>query len=162
MINILYSNEKNFKLTEKDEENIKQVIEKVLESENLDNKEIEISISIVDDEEIQELNRDYRGVDKVTDVLSFPLEMSFESQYIMLGDIIINFNQLERQAEDLGHSNERELMYLTCHSILHLLGYDHIDDVDKEKMREREKYIMSSLGIYKDEKKWKKFNTKTY
>lgn len=153
MINILYSNEKNFKLTEKDEENIKQVIEKVLESENLDNKEIEISISIVDDEEIQELNRDYRGVDKVTDVLSFPLEMSFESQYIMLGDIIINFNQLERQAEDLGHSNERELMYLTCHSILHLLGYDHIDDVDKEKMREREKYIMSSLGIYKDEKK---------
>lgn len=131
---------------------IKNLIEKsiaaVLKVENLD-ENVEVSVSFVGDEEIRDLNRDYRGVDKSTDVLSFPMDDEFIIVSRILGDVIINTRRVMEQAEELGHSNERELSYLTVHSILHLLGYDHMEDEDKREMREREKLAMKELSIYR-------------
>ncbi|CAG7592734.1 Endoribonuclease YbeY [Peptoniphilus tyrrelliae] len=133
-------------------EEIKDLIEKsiaaVLKVEELD-ENVEVSVSFVGDEEIRELNRDYRGVDKSTDVLSFPMDDEFILDNRILGDVIINTRRVMEQAEELGHSNEREVSYLTVHSILHLLGYDHMEDEDKRQMREREKLAMKELSIYR-------------
>lgn len=133
-------------------EEIKDLIEKsiaaVLKVEELD-ENVEVSVSFVGDEEIRELNRDYRGVDKSTDVLSFPMDDEFILDNRILGDVIINTRRVREQAEELGHSNEREFSYLTVHSILHLLGYDHMEDEDKRQMREREKLAMKELSIYR-------------
>ena len=133
-------------------EEIKDLIEKsiaaVLKVEELD-ENVEVSVSFVGDEEIRELNRDYRGVDKSTDVLSFPMDDEFILDNRILGDVIINTRRVREQAEELGHSNEREVSYLTVHSILHLLGYDHMEDEDKRQMREREKLAMKELSIYR-------------
>ena len=133
-------------------EEIKNLIEKsisaVLKVENLD-ENVEVSVSFVGDDEIRELNREYRGVDKSTDVLSFPMDDEFIIDNRILGDVIINTRRVMEQAEELGHSNERELSYLTVHSILHLLGYDHMEDEDKKEMREREKLAMKELSIYR-------------
>lgn len=133
-------------------EEIKNLIEKsivaVLKVEGLD-ENVEVSVSFVGDEEIRDLNRDYRGVDKSTDVLSFPIDDEFIIVSRILGDVIINTRRVMEQAEELGHSNERELSYLTVHSILHLLGYDHMEDEDKKEMREREKLAMKELSIYR-------------
>lgn len=133
-------------------EEIKALIEKsvaaVLKVEELD-ENVEVSVSFVGDEEIRELNRDYRGVDKSTDVLSFPMDDEFILDNRILGDVIINTRRVMEQAEELGHSNEREFSYLTVHSILHLLGYDHMEDEDKRQMREREKLAMKELSIYR-------------
>ena len=131
---------------------IKNLIEKsiaaVLKVENLD-ENVEVSVSFVGDEEIRDLNRDYRGVDKSTDVLSFPMDDEFIIDNRILGDVIINTRRVMEQAEELGHSEERELSYLTVHSILHLLGYDHMEDEEKREMREREKLAMKELSIYR-------------
>lgn len=133
-------------------EEIKNLIEKsiaaVLKIEKLD-ENVEVSVSFVDDDEIRDLNREYRGVDKSTDVLSFPMDDEFIIDNRILGDVIINTRRVMEQAEELGHSNERELSYLTVHSILHLLGYDHMEDEDKKEMREREKLAMKELSIYR-------------
>lgn len=133
-------------------EEIKNLIEKsiaaVLKVENLD-ENVEVSVSFVGDDEIRDLNREYRGVDKSTDVLSFPMDDEFIIDNRILGDVIINTRRVMEQAEELGHSNERELSYLTVHSILHLLGYDHMGDEDKKEMREREKLAMKELSIYR-------------
>ncbi|MGF0094968.1 rRNA maturation RNase YbeY [Peptoniphilus sp. SGI.035] len=133
-------------------EGIKNLIEKsiaaVLKIEELD-ENVEVSVSFVGDEEIRRLNSDYRGIDKSTDVLSFPMDDEFIIDNRILGDVIINTRRVMEQAEDLGHSNERELSYLTVHSILHLLGYDHMKDEDKKEMREREKLAMKELSIYR-------------
>ena len=133
-------------------EEIKNLIEKsisaVLKVENLD-ENVEVSVSFVGDDEIRDLNREYRGVDKSTDVLSFPMDDEFIIDNRILGDVIINTRRVMEQAEELGHSNERELSYLTVHSILHLLGYDHMKDEDKKEMREREKLAMRELSIYR-------------
>lgn len=133
-------------------EEIKNLIEKsiaaVLKIEELD-ENVEVSVSFVGDEEIRRLNSDYRGIDKSTDVLSFPMDDEFIIDNRILGDVIINTRRVMEQAEDLGHSNERELSYLTVHSILHLLGYDHMKDEDKKEMREREKLAMKELSIYR-------------
>lgn len=133
-------------------EEIKNLIEKsiaaVLKIEELD-ENAEVSVSFVGDEEIRRLNSDYRGIDKSTDVLSFPMDDEFIIDNRILGDVIINTRRVMEQAEDLGHSNERELSYLTVHSILHLLGYDHMKDEDKKEMREREKLAMKELSIYR-------------
>ena len=127
---------------------IEKSIAAVLKVENLD-ENVEVSVSFVGDEEIRDLNRDYRGVDKSTDVLSFPMDDEFIIVSRILGDVIINTRRVMEQAKELGHSNERELSYLTVHSILHLLGYDHMEDEDKKEMREREKLAMKELSIYR-------------
>ena len=113
----------------------------------------EVSLSIVDRDAIHKLNKDYRDVDRETDVLSFPLdEEGYDSEgnpIILLGDIVICLDVAEDQANDFGHSLEREMMYLICHSTLHLLGYDHIEEDDKREMRAKEKEVMKNLGVFK-------------
>lgn len=138
----------NIKITEEMKNLIEKSIKAVLKVEELDD-DVEVSVSFVGDEEIRDLNRDYRGVDKSTDVLSFPMDDEFIIDNRILGDVIINTRRVMEQAEELGHSDERELSYLTVHSILHLLGYDHIEDEDKKEMREREKLSMKELEIYR-------------
>ena len=121
----------------------------------------EVSVLLTDNEGIHELNRDYRGVDRPTDVLSFPAnelspgqfdaalcEEDAETGRLFLGDMAISLEKCEAQAVEYGHSFERELMYLTVHSTLHLLGYDHVDEGEmKRQMRGREDAIMSRLGV---------------
>ena len=123
-------------------------------------EDAEVDVTIVDDEEIHALNRDYRGMDKPTDVLSFP---EFEltpgqlpgaedadpgTGYVPLGDMVISMERVKAQAKEYGHSNRRELAYLAVHSVLHLLGYDHMDEgAQKAQMRGREEAIMSQLGL---------------
>lgn len=138
----------DIKITDEIKNLIEKSIAAVLKVENLD-ENVEVSVSFVGDEEIRDLNRDYRGVDKSTDVLSFPMDDEFIIVSRILGDVIINTRRVMEQAEELGHSEERELSYLTVHSILHLLGYDHMDDEDKKEMREREKLAMKELSIYR-------------
>lgn len=138
----------DIKITEEIKNLIEKSISAVLKIEKLD-ENVEVSVSFVDDNEIRDLNREYRGVDKSTDVLSFPMDDEFIIDNRILGDVIINTRRVMDQAEELGHSNERELSYLTVHSILHLLGYDHMEDEDKKEMREREKLAMKELSIYR-------------
>ena len=138
----------DIKITDEIKNLIEKSIAAVLKVENLD-ENVEVSVSFVGDEEIRDLNRDYRGVDKSTDVLSFPMDDEFIIVSRILGDVIINTRRVMEQAEEFGHSNERELSYLTVHSILHLLGYDHMEDEDKREMREREKLAMKELSIYR-------------
>ena len=111
----------------------------------------EISFSLVIPEEIQELNAEYRNIDKETDVLSFPMlefpededMRTYETGIpVMLGDIVISTTRAAEQAEAYGHSLEREICYLSVHSVLHLLGYDHMEEDEKRVMRAREKAIM--------------------
>lgn len=129
-----------------------RVVKKVLEIENIV-KEYEISVSFVDNQAIRDLNRDYRGIDTETDVLSFPLEDDIDvGGPTLLGDIIISLEKALEQSKDFGHSLEREIVYLTVHSMLHLLGYDHMEEKDKLIMRSKEKEIMRELGIFKKEK----------
>ena len=138
----------DIKITEEIKNLIEKSIAAVLKIEKLD-ENVEVSVSFVGDDEIRNLNREYRGVDKSTDVLSFPMDDEFIIDNRILGDVIINTRRVMEQAEELGHSNERELSYLTVHSILHLLGYDHMEDEDKKEMREREKLAMKELSIYR-------------
>ncbi len=111
-----------------------------------------VSVSFVDSEEIRTLNRDYRNVDSVTDVLSFPMEETDGRGVELLGDVIICVDRATEQAEELGHSVEREITYLSVHSFLHLLGFDHEEEGDKSEMRSLEKEIMAELKIFKNEK----------
>lgn len=122
-----------------------------LEKEGIPKENCEFSVSFVDREEIKELNSTYRGVDKVTDVLSFPQFEDFnelsEDQIICLGDIVICEDKAKEQAEEFGHSYEREIIYLFTHSVLHLLGYDHMDEEEKAEMRQREEEVMTELKL---------------
>jgi len=131
-------------------ETMKKSAARCLELEGVDESRTEISVSFVEAEEIKRLNAEYRQVDSVTDVLSFPQfdDMSDipEEGEICLGDVVICRQRAEEQAEEFGHSFEREIIYLFTHSILHLLGYDHMTDEDKSEMRAREEERMEYLG----------------
>lgn len=152
---LIINNETNEDINIKND--LEKVIREVLTVEKVDQEKCEISLSFVDEEKIRQLNKDFRSIDRVTDVLSFPIEDFFnedrenilEKPYLMLGDVVICLDVARKQADDLGHSFEREVMYLTCHSILHLLGYDHIEDDDKKIMRAKEKEVMKNLGVFK-------------
>ena len=133
-------------LIEIDEE-IEKIVEKSIEAalKEIDfTEDYEVSVSFVGDEEIHELNRDYRGVDRTTDVLSFPMDDEFTN---MLGDIVININKVIEQAKEYGHSEKREISYLTVHSTLHLMGFDHEEEEDKKEMRAVEDRVMEKLEI---------------
>lgn len=122
-----------------------------LEKEGLNSEGAEISLSFVTRDEIRRLNSMYRNVDSHTDVLSFPLvedfdEIDDEEEY-MLGDVVICREQAREQAREYGHSEEREIVYLFVHSVLHLLGYDHMDEDEKHEMRVREEEVMRELGL---------------
>jgi probable rRNA maturation factor len=133
-----------------------QVTAKVIEEEQLE-KEPEISLLLVDDAAIQDLNYTYRGINQPTDVLSFAMEDEMSGDEVpeflvlqdnnILGDIVISLETAQRQAEEYGHSLEREVGFLTVHGMLHLLGYDHLTESDTKDMREREEKILSQLGL---------------
>lgn len=139
-----------YEISEEIKDLVKKTILESLEIEGLSNN-YEISLSFVSDQEIRELNRDYRGIDKSTDVLSFPMEDEFQVEIPLLGDIIISLDTAYRQAVEYKHSMKREIAYLICHSMFHLLGYDHIEDRDKLVMRKKEKQVMENLKIFKGE-----------
>lgn len=114
----------------------------------------EVDITIVTDEEIHVLNRDYRGVDRPTDVLSFALDEGEEEPEILgseaehlLGDVIISAERAAAQAEEFGHGLKREIVYLAVHGLLHLLGYDHMVEEDKVVMRAREEATLRELDL---------------
>ncbi len=112
--------------------------------------ETELEVVLTNDEEIHKLNLAYRGKDRPTDVLSFSwaeAEETFPGESELLGEIIISLDTATRQAEEFGHSLERELAYLTVHGMLHLLGYDHEKEEDKQEMRGEEEHILELLGI---------------
>lgn len=112
----------------------------------------EVSVLITNDDGIRKLNLRYRGKDTHTDVLSFPLDEDDEhdedpEMVNLLGDIVISLETAERQAEEYGHTTEREVAYLSVHGALHLLGYDHEDDKDKAEMRLAEEDVLSGMGM---------------
>ena len=116
----------------------------------------EMSVTLMDNEHIHEINREYRKVDRPTDVISFALnegdEPNIEGEIPvnMLGDIIISVEKAIEQAGDYGHSIRREIAFLTVHGMLHLLGYDHIEEADRVEMRKEEDFVMEQLGISRD------------
>jgi probable rRNA maturation factor len=114
----------------------------------------EVNVTIVSDAKIKEINSSFRNINKSTDVLSFPLtdgdeyEVNPENGYIMLGDVIISIEHAMMQADEYGHGLEREIAYLTVHSMFHLMGYDHIDEgVEKKIMRKKEEEALVKLGL---------------
>jgi len=118
----------------------------VLEAERVD-EPCDLSVLLTDDEGIHIINREFRQVDKPTDVLSFPMgDVDMRTGRLLLGDMVLNVDRAKAQGEEFGHGPEHELSYLTVHSVLHLLGYDHVDEGEmKRAMRAREKIIMNML-----------------
>lgn len=122
---------------------------------------VSVELTIVDEETIKDVNKQFRNVDSVTDVLSFPslevrlpfvaqdypMDIDPSSGEIMLGEIMLCYSRMVDQSVEYGHSKERESCYLVLHGLLHLLGFDHIEQEDKDKMREQEEAILSKLGI---------------
>jgi probable rRNA maturation factor len=146
-------NETEITLADDLQELIVKATDKVLEYEDFD-VEGEVSVLFVNDARMKALNAEYRGKDEVTDVLSFPQYESIKDDgvsdpFIYLGDVVISLEQAKRQAEEFGHTLEREIVYLTVHSMLHLFGYDHMTDDEKAEMRAKEKSVLSSLRIFK-------------
>lgn len=113
----------------------------------------EVSVTLTDNAYIHTLNRQYRGIDRPTDVLSFALNESEEPEIDggldvnVLGDLIISVERAEEQAADYGHSVRREMAFLTVHGMLHLLGYDHMEDEERAEMEAEQRFVMEKLGI---------------
>lgn len=144
---------------ENEEEIINKVVLTVLRLEQIKH-DIDVYVMLTNNEEIHRINKEQRDVDRPTDVLSFPM---FERDEIpslkeekkddipeILGDIVISIPKVIEQANEYGHSYERELAYLTTHGMLHLLGYDHMIEEEKKIMREHEEKVMNELKIYRD------------
>ena len=132
---------------------IRRCCNAVLTHENFEGN-AEISVTIVDDERIHELNKQYRNIDRSTDVLSFPLgengvyDINHDTGAKMLGDIVISIEHAFEQAEKYGHSLEREIGFLTVHSLLHLRGYDHENGgLEAVRMREKEEAALTQIGL---------------
>ena len=116
----------------------------------------ELSITLTDDSHIHALNKKFRGVDRPTDVLSFAFRESDEPEIIgadfeILGDVIISLERAKMQAVEFGHSFLREVIFLEVHGLLHLLGYDHIDDDERREMEAEQKFIMTRLNILREQ-----------
>lgn len=145
-----------------------KTIETALKEEEVTQK-CELSLLFVDNDEIREINRENRNIDRETDVLSFPMleyeeEKVFKEMYknyefdasfldgdtLVLGDIVLSLEKAEQQSKEFNHSFYREASYLVVHSVLHLLGYDHMEEDDKKRMRKREEEILNSLDIRRD------------
>lgn len=127
---------------------LKKVIKRTLKHEDV--KNAYFSIIFVDETEIRKLNKEYRGIDKVTDVISFALEDNADlinNNLRILGDIYICIPRAKEQAKNYGHSIKRELSFLTIHGLLHLLGYDHMEKEDEEKMFALQELILNEEGI---------------
>ena len=147
-------------LTEAQLDELRRVCEKVMENEDCD-FDAEISLTFTDNEGIRAINDEYRGIDRATDVLSFPMldfsddeadaEFETDGEMVMLGDIVISAERAAEQAAELNHSLRRELAFLTAHSVLHLLGYDHVGNEEGEReMIEKQDRALGELGITRD------------
>ncbi len=117
----------------------------------------EVSVTFTDDDEIHRLNKQYRNIDRSTDVLSFPLgengiyDVNMDTGAKLLGDIVISIPHAVEQAERYGHTLQREIGFLTVHSMLHLLGYDHVNGgIESVRMREKEETVLTKLGLKRD------------
>lgn len=136
-------------------ETINKVLKRCFMEEDLENKNLYINIVLTNPENIRKMNKEYRNIDKETDVLSFPmfekeeLENREVSNLDILGDIVISIERVKDQAKEYEHSFERELAYMTVHGFYHLMGYDHIDKNDKIIMRQKEENILGELKILK-------------
>lgn len=135
---------------------IRRCCHAVLEEEGFDGM-AEVSVSFVDNERIRELNRQFRNIDRPTDVLSFPLgengeyDINHETGAKLLGDIVISVPKAMEQAEEYNHTLEREIGFLTVHSMLHLLGYDHeLGGIEEVRMREKEETVLTKIGLKRD------------
>lgn len=142
------------------EEIVKKVLDKCFEEEGLLDSKLIMTITFTTPEEIKKINKKYRKIDKATDVLSFPM---FEKDELdekikrgdfpyedVLGDVIISIEKVREQAEEYGHSFERELSYMLVHGFYHLMGYDHIEEEDKKIMRPKEEKILNELKITRE------------
>ncbi|ERI90236.1 translation metalloprotein YbeY [Clostridiales bacterium oral taxon 876 str. F0540] len=163
---LLIDNRQNkIEVTDELEDILAKIIDFALKEEQV-LIDYEISLIFIDNNEIRVINKEYRGIDKETDVLSFPmldyskskvfkdiyLNYDFDDSYfddgkLVLGDIAISLERAKEQSEEYGHSFLREVCYLSVHSILHLLGYDHMEEDEKEIMRNREEYILQKFNI---------------
>ena len=135
---------------------IEKVIGQAFLEEKIDNINLYINIILTNPENIRKINKQYRNIDRETDVLSFPMfekeeieEMRDNGNEIQepLGDIVISIERVMKQAEEYGHSFERELSYMLIHGFYHLMGYDHMDEIEKEQMRKKEEYVLNKLNI---------------
>ena len=163
MIDLLIENEQEKQeISEEIIRTIEKVCEETLKFEECD-FDAEVSITFVDNEEIRRLNKEFRNKDSATDVLSFPIleydengdivdaDFDFDEDYVMLGDIVISAERAMEQAIEYGHSFLREIAFLCVHSMLHLLGYDHVDSEEDEKiMIQKQKQILERLNITRD------------
>lgn len=159
MVEFILGNETDRSVGEDMVEELVKVCEEVMKNEEC-NFDAQISFTFTDNENIREINREYRGIDKATDVLSFPMlefdgetdaEYETEDGMVLLGDIVISLERAQEQAEEYGHSMRRELAFLTAHSMLHLLGYDHVDDPEGERqMIEKQNAVLNALNITRD------------
>lgn len=139
------------------EDIVKRVFEECFEEEQLQDSKLYITVTFTNPKNIQSINKEYRNIDRPTDVLSFPMyqkeeldqkieKKDFQYQDI-LGDIVISIPKVEEQAKEYGHSFERELSYMLVHGFYHLMGYDHIEEEDKKQMRKKEEKILETLNI---------------
>lgn len=156
---LIDNRQEDVEVDEKLESLTEKVVEKVLEYEEWED-EVEVSVSFVDNEEMRSLNREYRGIDSTTDVLSFPMmefsdeefeEDEEDAEYIEeelpLGDIVISMEKAKEQAQEYGHSFEREFAFLLVHGMLHLLGYDHENEEDEKTMFEKQENILREMNL---------------
>lgn len=158
MYEIVY---KDVQENEKYEKIVKKVLEQCFKEEDMLDSKLYITITFTTPQNIKEINKKYRNIDKATDVLSFPmfekdeLETKIKNKdYVcedVLGDIIISIEKVQEQAEEYGHSFERELSYMIVHGFYHLMGYDHIKEEDKKVMRPKEEKVLNELGIRREE-----------
>ncbi|MBM7569629.1 rRNA maturation RNase YbeY [Aquibacillus albus] len=145
------------KVTEEYIDMVQRLISFAANQENI-TPEAEISISFVDNNEIQIINRNYRQIDKPTDVISFALEEKGEGEMeivggdlpVILGDIVISVDKAEEQAKEYNHSFQRELGFLALHGFLHLLGYDHMNEIDEKQMFQRQEDILNEFGLSRE------------
>ncbi len=147
------NSQKFYKITPEIKKTVKDAVSSALSYENF-NEKAEVNVTFTDDEQIRVLNNDFRGIDRSTDVLSFPLgengeyDVNPENNALMLGDVVISTEHALNQGELYGHGIIREFAFLTVHSILHLLGYDHINSEEEETvMRKKQTEILENMGL---------------
>ena len=167
---MIYADNRQDKIEVTDE--LKDILFKTIEfalKEEEVHENCEISLLFVDNEEIREINKENRGIDRATDVLSFPMldyedkkvfkemykDFKFDATYLdgdnlVLGDIVLSLEKAMEQSKEFGHSFYREAAYLVVHSVLHLLGYDHIEEEDKKRMRPREEEILKAMDLTRE------------
>lgn len=163
MIDLIIENEQDKEEWSADlEKTVRDVCNEVLDTEEC-SFDAQISLTLVDNEAIREINKEQRGIDRPTDVLSFPMlefdengdcldaDYEMDGDFVVLGDIVISMERAREQSKEYGHSFKREIAFLTAHSMLHLLGYDHVDDPVGEKiMFEKQDKVLNGLGITRE------------